>query len=103
MSSPYIKKASSSTTILLNSTSILNQTKDYMQINMTQKEIKDLIKMQLAKNPDWSFKRQNMEGSSTLMQCYSTGSYNVSVVQVSEESLTKCVNKIKNVMNPDED
>ena len=98
-----IKKASSSTTILLNSTSILNQTKDYMQINMTQKEIKDLIKMQLAKNPDWSFKRQNMEGSSTLMQCYSTGSYNVSVVQVSEESLTKCVNKIKNVMDPDED
>ena len=74
-----------------------------MQINMNQKEIKDLIKLQLAKNPKWSFKRQSMEGGSTLMQCYSTGSYNVSVVQVSEESLSKCVNKIKKTMHPDED
>ena len=98
-----IKKATSSTTILLNSTNILNQTKDYMQINMTQKEIKDLIKMQLAKRPKWSFKRQSMEGGSTLMQCYSTGSYNVSVVQVSDESLNKCVNKIKKIMHPDDD
>ena len=97
-----IKKASSSKTILLNSTNILNSTKDYMQINMSEKEIKDLIKMQLAKNPKWKIKRQSMEGPSTLMQCYSTGSYNVSVVQVSEESLSKCVKKIKKIMEPED-
>ena len=98
-----IKKASSSRTILLNATNILNSTKDYMQINMSEKEIKDLIKMQIAKNPDWSFKRQSVEGTPTLMQCYSTGSYNVSVIQVSDKSLKKCVNKITRVMNPDEE
>ena len=97
-----LKKATSSRTILMNYTSILNNTKDYMQINMTEKEIKSLIKMQIARNPKWKIKRQSMEGSSTLMQCYSTGSYNVSVVQISSESLDKCVKKIKKVMDPEE-
>ena len=98
-----IKKATSSRTILMNYTNILNSTKDYMQINMTEKEIKDLIKMQIAKNPKWSFKRQSMEGPSTFAQCYSTGSYNVSVVQIDPDSLKKCVNKIKKVMEPEEE
>ena len=97
-----LKQATSSRTILMNYTTILNNTKDYMQINMTEKEIKSLIKMQIARNPKWSIKRQSMEGSSTLMQCYSTGSYNVSVVQISDESLTKCVKRIKKVMGTEE-
>lgn len=100
--SAMIKKATSSRTILMNYTNILNSIKDYMQINMTQKEIKSLVKMQIAKNPDWSIKRQSMEGPSAFMQCYSTGSYEVSVVQVSDESLSKCVKKIKKVMEPPE-
>ena len=98
-----LKKASSSRTILMNATSILNSVKDYMQINMTQKEIKSLIKMQIALNPKWTIKRQSMEGPSTFMQCYSTGSYEVSVVQVSDESLNKCVKRIKRVVNPPEE
>lgn len=98
-----LKKATSSRTILMNYTNILNSTKDYMQINMTQKEIKSLVKMQIAKNPKWTIKRQSMKGPSELMQCYSTGSYNVSVVKVSDESLKKCVRKIKNVMEPPEE
>ncbi len=101
--SAMIKKATSSRTILMNYTNILNSIKDYMQINMTQKEIKSLVKMQIAKNPDWSIKRQSMEGPSAFMQCYSTGSYEVSVVQVSDESLSKCVKKIKKVMEPPEE
>ncbi len=98
-----LKKASSSRTILMNYTTILNSVKDYMQINMTQKEIKSLIKMQIALNPKWKIRRQNMEGPSAFMQCYSTGSYDVSVVQVSEESLSKTVKKIKRVMEPPEE
>ena len=98
-----LKKASSSRTILMNATSILNNTKDYMRINMTEKEIKTLIKHQIAMTPKWSIKRQSLEGSSTLMQCYSTGSYNVSVVQVSDKSLGKCRKKIKKIMDPEED
>jgi LCP family protein required for cell wall assembly len=98
-----IKKAASSTTILMNSTSILNSVKDYMKINMTEKEIKDLIKHQLVKRPDWKFKRQSLTGQTTFMQCYSTGGYNVSVVQVDQKSLDKCVGKIKKIMNPEEE
>ena len=98
-----LKKATSSRTILMNYTTILNSIKDYMQINMKQKEIKSLVKMQIAKNPKWQIKRQSMEGPSTFMQCYSTGSYQVSVVQVSEDSLKKCVKRIKRVMEPPEE
>ena len=98
-----LKKATSSRTILMNYTKILNNIKDYMQINMTQKEIKSLVKMQIAKNPKWDIKRQSMEGPSTLMQCYSTGSYQVSVVQVSDKSLKKCLKRIHNVMEPPEE
>ena len=101
--SAILKKCTSSRTIMLNATSILNNTKDYMQINMTEKEIKSLIKRQIALNPKWSIKRQSLEGSSTLMQCYSTGAYNVSVVQVSDESLNKCVSKIRKIMEPEEE
>ena len=98
-----LKKATSSRTILMNYTTILNSIKDYMQINMKQKEIKSLVKMQIAKNPKWQIKRQSMEGPSTFMQCYSTGSYQVSVVQVSEDSLKKCVKRIRRVMEPPEE
>ena len=87
----------------MNYTTILNSIKDYMQINMKQKEIKSLVKMQIAKNPKWQIKRQSMEGPSTFMQCYSTGSYQVSVVQVSEDSLKKCVKRIRRVMEPPEE
>ena len=98
-----LKKATSSRTILMNYTTILNSIKDYIQINMKQKEIKSLVKMQIAKNPKWQIKRQSMEGPSTFMQCYSTGSYQVSVVQVSEDSLKKCVKRIRRVMEPPEE
>ncbi|MBR2547278.1 MAG: LCP family protein [Eubacterium sp.] len=98
-----LKKATSSRTILMNYTTILNSTKDYMQTNMSQKEIKSLVKMQIALNPKWKIRRQNMEGPSAFMQCYSTGSYEVSVVQVSDESLKKCVKRIKRIINPPEE
>ena len=98
-----LKKATSSTAILMNYTTILNSTRDYMQINMTQKEIKSLVKRQMVGNPKWKIRRQSMEGPSAFMQCYSTGSYEVSVVQVSDESLKKTVKRIKRLMNPPED
>lgn len=98
-----IKKATSSRTILMNYASILNNTKDYMQTNMKKKEISSLVKKQIAGNPKWKIKRQSLEGPSAFMQCYSTGTYEVSVVQVSEESLNKCVKKIKKTMEPPEE
>ena len=98
-----LKKATSSRTIMMNYATILNSTKDYMQTNMSQKEIKSLVKKQIAANPKWKIRRQNMEGPSTFMQCYSTGTYEVSVVQVSDESLSKAVKRIKRVMEPPEE
>ena len=101
--SAMLKKATSSRAILMNYTTILNNTKDYMQINMTEKEIKSLVKKQIVGNPKWKIKRQSLEGPSALMQCYSTGSYQVSVVQVSDKSLNKCVKKIRRLMDPPEE
>ena len=101
--SAMLKKATSSRTIMMNYATILNSTKDYMQTNMSQKEIKSLVKKQIAANPKWKIRRQNMEGPSTFMQCYSTGTYEVSVVQVSDESLSKAVKRIKRVMEPPEE
>ena len=89
-----IKKASSSDTIMTKYSSILNACKDYMEINMTSKEIKSLVKMQLTNGYKWKIIKQNMTGNGVTEQCYSTGTYNVYVMQPTEKQIVKAVDKI---------
>lgn len=93
-----LKKGSSSKTILFNYANILNSCKDYMQLNMTDGEVKRLIRMQIAKGYKWKIRRQSLTGQPGLMPCYSTGAVNVSVVQTDPASLAKCQKTINRIM-----
>ena len=94
-----IKKASSSKTILTKYSSILAACKDYMEINMTSKEIKAIVKQQINDGGSWTIKKQNMTGSGTYETCYSTGDYSVYVMKPSEDQVVKAVDKIAAVMD----
>lgn len=94
-----IKKASSSKTILTKYSSILNACKDYMEINMTSKEVKSLVKKQMEDGSKWTIKKQNMTGSGVTEQCYSTGEYYVYVMKPSEEQVISAVDQIVAVMD----
>jgi LCP family protein required for cell wall assembly len=93
-----LRKGASSKTILVRYSSILNSCKDYMRLNMTDDEIKRLIKRQISKGDDWSVKRQSIKGTPGSAQCYSTGSLYVSIVQADSTSLANCVARMKKVM-----
>jgi anionic cell wall polymer biosynthesis LytR-Cps2A-Psr (LCP) family protein len=94
-----IKKASSSKTILMRYTSILNSCKGYMKMNLTDREIKRIIKKQISKGDKWKTGKQSLKGTPALMQCFSTGAVNVSVVQPSSKSLAKCKKRMYRIMD----
>ena len=94
-----IKKATGSYTILTKYMQILDSCKKYIRINMTESEIRKIIKMQLSGGYKWDIKKQNITGKNSFGQCYSTGSYNVYVLEPDKKSLKKAVNVIKEVEN----
>ena len=94
-----IKKATGSYTILTKYMQILDSCKKYIRINMTQSEIRKIIKMQLAGGYIWDIKKQNITGENSFGQCYSTGSYNVYVLNPDKKSLNKAIDVIKEVEN----
>ena len=101
-----IKKATSSSTILTKYSSILKACKKYMQLNMTEQEIRKLVKYQLTKNPSWKIAKQNLTGYDDQTQVYSSGSYYVYVMSPDENALAKCVDKmieIKDGKAPEEE
>ena len=93
-----IKKASSSKTILMSYAGILNSCKGYMKMNLTDREIKRIIKKQIAKGEKWKTGKQSLKGTPALMQCFSTGAVNVSVVQPSRESMAKCKKRMYRIL-----
>jgi LCP family protein required for cell wall assembly len=94
-----IKKATGSYTILTKYMQILDSCKKYIRINMTQSEIRRIIKMQISGGYKWNIKKQNITGENSFGKCYSTGSYNVYVLNPDKKSLNKAVGVIKEVEN----
>lgn len=94
-----LKKAMSSTTILTKYTDILDAVENCVEINMSQKDIKKLIKMQLDGMPSWDIKKQSIIGDIGSEACYMDGlNLYASVVIPDEESVIKAVDKIVAVM-----
>lgn len=94
-----IKKATSSTAMLVKYNDILTSLKDYFRMSISSSELKDLIKMQISDNPKWEFYKNSLSGQGKLMSTYSTGSENVYVMLQDEESIQKAHGLIKAVMN----
>lgn len=94
-----LKKAMSSTTILTKYTSILNAIEDCVEINMSQKDIRRLIKMQSDGMPTWTIKKQSITGSVGSEACYMDGlNLYASVVLQDQESIIAAVDEIIAVM-----
>ncbi|BDF10378.1 MAG: LCP family protein [Emergencia timonensis] len=93
-----LKKALSSTTILTKYTSLLNAVEDNVEINMSQKDMQKLIKMQMDGMPSWNIQKQSITGTPDSKICFSTGDYYVAVVDVDQKSVISAVDKIVAVM-----
>jgi len=93
-----IKKATSSKTILTKYSSILGAVEDNMETNLSGNEIKSLVKMQLSDMSGWKIRKQDLVGTGTLTQCYSTGDYEVYVMEPDQTSIISAVDKIVGVM-----
>lgn len=91
-----IKKASNSTTILTDYTSILNSIEENLSTDMSQKDIKSLIKMQLKDMPGWTIEKQAIKGESASRMSYALGA-NTSVVLPDEALIAAAVDKISQV------
>ena len=93
-----IKKATQSATVLTNYTSILNAVKNNMQINMTQDEIKSLVKMQLNNMSDWDIEKTTLTGTNELNTTYTMGNIRLYVMVPNNESIIAAVDKIAATM-----
>jgi anionic cell wall polymer biosynthesis LytR-Cps2A-Psr (LCP) family protein len=68
-----IKKATSSRTMLLSYNKILTNLRDYFRMSFSSGELRSLLKLQLAKNPEWKIYKNTIIGGNGSMPTYSTG------------------------------
>lgn len=93
-----LEKAMKSSTLVMKYGELLDGLKDYMEMNMSSRETRALIKLQLRDNPDWNITRNSVEGHDASMVTYTGGSDPVYVMAQDEESLLKAHNMIYKVM-----
>jgi LCP family protein required for cell wall assembly len=67
------KKATSSRTMLLSYNKILSSLRDYFRMSFSSSELRSLMKLQLAKNPQWKIYKNTIIGGNGSMPTYSTG------------------------------
>ncbi len=89
-----LEKATSSTTILLNYTQILNSLGDYIEMNMTGDEIKELMREQTDEMPSWTIETQNITGECGSAMCYGLGN-EASVVFLNDTELANAKSYIE--------
>ena len=96
--SGIIDKCTSSTSILTNYTGILSSVKDNMQTSMSQKEIKSLVKMQLADMDGWTIRKQSLTGSGLMTPVYSMPNSSVYVMVPDQASVDSAKEQIAEIM-----
>ena len=96
-----IEKATSSKTMVLDYNKILSELRDYFQMSFSSSELRALIKLQLARNPEWKIYKNSVTGGDGSMQTYSTGSAYAYVMTQDEESINNAKTLIQAVMNGD--
>ncbi len=82
-----IKKATSSRTMLLSYNKILTNLRDYFRMSFSSGELRSLLKLQLAKNPEWKIYKNTIIGGNGSMPTYSTGGAYAYVMTQDPESI----------------
>lgn len=96
-----IEKMTSSTTLLTKYDDVMAAAGRNLSTNMSSEDMSELVKMQITDLADWDIKSQKMEGEygeDYVASLAQTNKY--SVYYVAPESLEKCINGIKGIMNP---
>lgn len=94
------KKITSSKVMLTRYTKILNAIEQDISTNMSQREMKQLVRMQLKDMRKWTINRVNIVGPTGGAPCYSMGGRNLSCVFPTEESINEVREAIHDVMYP---
>lgn len=68
-----IKKATSSRTMILSYNKVLSSLRNYFEMSFSSREIRKLVKFQLAKDPDWKIFKNTVVGGDGSLPTYSTG------------------------------
>ena len=97
--SEMLKKATSSKTMLLSYNKILSELDDYFEMSLSSREIRSLLKLQLAKNINWKMFKNTVVGGNGSMGTYSTGSTKVYVMTQDPYSIANAQELIKAVLN----
>ena len=94
-----IKEATNSKTMALSYNKILSEMRDYFQMSFCSGELRSLIRLQLAKNPDWKIYKNSITGGDGSMPTYSTGGAYAYIMTQDEESINNAKTLIQAVMN----
>ena len=68
-----IKKATSSRTMIMDYNNVLTSLQDYVEMSFSSREVRRLVKFQLAKNPDWQIYKNTITGGDGTGNTYSAG------------------------------
>ena len=96
----FVNKATSSTKIITNYSSILDTIKESFSTNIDSKSINKLIKKQLSDMKSWTIEGQNLTGK----DLYTTGTYTfpemkLYVMEQDQNSVNEARSKIKQLLN----
>ncbi len=82
-----IKKATSSRTMILSYNKVLSSLRNYFEMSFSSREIRKLVKFQLAKDPDWKIFKNTVVGGDGSLPTYSTGGDYAYVMTQDPESI----------------
>ena len=82
-----IKKATSSRTMILSYNKVLTSLRNYFEMSFSSREIRKLVKFQLAKDPDWKIFKNTIVGGDGSLPTYSTGGAYAYVMTQDPESI----------------
>ena len=87
-----------SASIITNYVDLLNALDDKFITNITDEEITDFIKMQIAEMNSWNIKSISLDGSNAYDYTYSYKSQKLYVMKPYEESILNAKNQINSVL-----
>jgi len=68
-----IEKATSSMTMVLKYDNVIADLQDYIEMSISSKELRQLVKMQISDNPDWEISKNSLTGGDDNLYTYTAG------------------------------
>lgn len=94
-----LDKVTSSTTILTKYSSILGSLENYIETNMSDTDIKSIIRMQLDDMAEWDIRKISLDGEGSSQPCYSAGNAYASVILPDDASIDKAREEIAKIFS----